>query len=52
MAQSNNPWQSYRKVATQTAPPAQLVLMLYDGAIDYLEKSTAGFSSPIRSNAT
>jgi flagellar secretion chaperone FliS len=39
----NNPWQSYRKVATQTASPGQLVLMLYEGAIRFLEKGLTGF---------
>lgn len=38
-----NPWKSYRQIATQTAPPGQLVLMLYDGAIRFLEKGLAGF---------
>ncbi len=38
-----NPWQSYRKVATQTAPPGQLVLMLYEGAIRFLERALGGF---------
>ncbi|MBW8864727.1 MAG: hypothetical protein JF609_07355 [Verrucomicrobia bacterium] len=28
-----NPFKSYRQVATQTAPPGQLVLMLFDGAL-------------------
>src|SRR5579872_6324018 len=41
--QRNKPWESYRKVATQTASPGQLVLMLYDGALSFLEKSLAGF---------
>ncbi len=36
--------QSYRQVATQTAPPGQLVLMLYDGAIRFLERALTGFS--------
>lgn len=40
----SNPWKSYRQVATQTAPPGQLVLMLYDGAIRSLERSLPGFS--------
>jgi len=54
MTPRNNPWQSYRKVATQTASPAQLVLMLYDGAIGYLEKSATGFklSDPLERNLT
>ena len=34
-----NPWQSYRQVATSTATPGQLVLMLYDGAIRFLEQA-------------
>jgi flagellar secretion chaperone FliS len=37
------PWDAYRKVATQTASPAHLVLMLYDGAIGFLERAVAGF---------
>ena len=39
-----NPWKSYRQVATQTAPPAQLVLMLYEGAVRFLEQALEGFS--------
>lgn len=41
--QRTNPWQSYRKVATQTASPGQLVLMLYEGAIRFSEQALAGF---------
>jgi len=37
------PWQSYRQVVTQTATPGQLVLMLYDGAIRFLEQARTGF---------
>ena len=37
------PWQSYRQVATQTASPGQLVLMLYDGALKFLEQARTGF---------
>ncbi|HUD49549.1 MAG TPA: flagellar export chaperone FliS [Candidatus Baltobacteraceae bacterium] len=44
MTQRNNPWQSYRKVAIQTASAGQLVLLLYDGAINYLEKGLTGFN--------
>ncbi|HYG21642.1 MAG TPA: flagellar export chaperone FliS [Verrucomicrobiae bacterium] len=49
-----NPWKSYRKVATQTAPPGQLVLMLYDGALRFLEQALAGFQidDPAQSNMT
>jgi flagellar protein FliS len=39
-----NPWQAYRQVATQTATPGQLVLMLYDGALRFLEQSLTGFA--------
>lgn len=49
-----NPWKSYHKVATQTASPGQLVLMLYDGAIRFLERSICGFSldDPAEFNST
>jgi flagellar secretion chaperone FliS len=36
-------WKSYRKIATQTATSGQLILMLYDGAIRFLEKAQTGF---------
>jgi flagellar secretion chaperone FliS len=54
MIQRNNPWQSYRKVATQTASPGQLVLMLYEGAISFLEKGLTGFehTDPLEFNQT
>jgi flagellar secretion chaperone FliS len=39
-----NPWKSYRKVATLTAPPGQIVLMLYEGALRALENALPGFS--------
>jgi len=54
MTQRNDPWQSYRKVTTLTAPPAQLVLMLYDGAISFLEKGLTGFNytDPLDFNLT
>ena len=53
MAQTNA-WQSYRQVATQTASPGQLVLMLYEGAIRFLEKARLGFSceDPLEFNQT
>ena len=49
-----NPCQSYRAVATQTASPGQLVLMLYDGAVRFLEQARAGFSKddPLEFNQT
>lgn len=37
---------SYRKIATLTAPPGQIVLMLYEGAIRSLERSLPGFDIP------
>jgi flagellar secretion chaperone FliS len=50
----NNPWQSYRQVATRTASPGQLVLMLYDGVIRFLERAKAGFQldDPVEFNTT
>src|SRR5688572_12335778 len=44
MRAANSPWKSYQQVATQTAPPGQLVLMLYEGAIRFLERALGGFS--------
>ena len=38
-----NPWKSYRRIATQTAPPGQLVLMLFDGALSALDRALLGF---------
>jgi flagellar protein FliS len=45
---------SYQKIAAETASPAQLVLMLFDGAIDFLEKALAGFAhdDPLEFNRT
>jgi flagellar protein FliS len=49
-----NPWQSYRQVATQTATPGQLVLMLFDGAVRFLERAREGFTfdDPLEFNQT
>jgi flagellar secretion chaperone FliS len=49
-----NPWQSYRQVATRTASPGQLVLMLYDGIIRFLDQANAGFQldDPVEFNTT
>jgi flagellar protein FliS len=41
---SVNPWKSYRQIATQTAPPGQLVLMLFDGALHALDRALVGFN--------
>ena len=49
-----NPWSSYRQVATQTATPGQLVLMLFEGAIRFLEQARRGFEleDPLEYNLT
>ena len=38
-----NPWKSYHQTATTTAPPGQIILMLYDGALRFLERALEGF---------
>ena len=43
MLQQTKAWQSYRQVATQTASPGQLVLLLYNGIICFLEQARLGF---------
>ena len=45
---------SYQTVATQTAAPGQLVVMLYDGAIRFLERALGGFQydDPLEFNRT
>jgi flagellar secretion chaperone FliS len=35
---------SYRQISTLTAPPGQIVLMLYDGALRSLERALPGFA--------
>jgi flagellar secretion chaperone FliS len=35
---------SYRQVSTLTAPPGQVVLMLYEGALGALDRALDGFS--------
>jgi flagellar secretion chaperone FliS len=54
MMSRNKPWDSYRRVATQTATPGQLVLMLYDGTLKFLEKAMTGFDfqDPLLFNQT
>jgi flagellar protein FliS len=54
MLSRNKPWDSYRKVATQTASPGQLVLMLYDGTLKFLDKAMTGFDhkDPLLFNQT
>lgn len=48
------PWNSYRQISAHTASPGQLVLMLFDGAIRFLERSLSGFSmdDPVEFNET
>ena len=52
MRYNANPWLSYRQVATKTATPGQLVLMLFDGALRFLDKALVGFDldDPLDSN--
>jgi len=52
MRYNPNPWLSYRQVATKTATPGQLVLMLFDGALLFLDKALVGFDldDPLDSN--
>jgi flagellar protein FliS len=39
-----NPWKSYHQTATLTAPPGQIILMLYDGALRFLARALNGFA--------
>ena len=41
---TQNPLQSYKRIAAQTASQPQLVLMLYSGAVGFLERAIAAFS--------
>ena len=49
-----NPWTSYQKVAAQTATPGQLVLMLFEGALRFLDRAHDGFllEDPAERNTT
>lgn len=49
-----NPWKSYRQITTMTAPPGQIVLMLFEGALRSLERSLDGFNyqDPAEANMT
>jgi flagellar protein FliS len=40
---TGHPWKSYRQIATQTASPGQLILMLFDGALNSMERARLGF---------
>ncbi|HVM59864.1 MAG TPA: flagellar export chaperone FliS [Verrucomicrobiae bacterium] len=37
---------SYQKIATETATPGQLIAMLFDGAIRFLDRALVCFESP------
>jgi flagellar protein FliS len=54
MISVRSPWNSYRQVATQTATPGQLVLMLFEGAIRFLDRAESGFAldDPAEANQT
>ena len=54
MPAPTKPWKSYQKIATQTAPPGQLVLMLYEGTARFLERALTGFEidDPAQCNET
>jgi len=49
-----SPLQSYKTISLETAPPGQLVLMLFDGAIKFLERAMLGFDieDPLEMNET
>jgi flagellar protein FliS len=49
-----DPGKSYRQIATRTAPPGQLVQMLYDGAVRFLHQALEGFQydDPVDFNQT
>ena len=51
---TDNPLRSYQRIATQTAPPGQLILMLFDGAVCSLERALGGFEfrDPLEFNMT
>src|ERR1041384_4349608 len=50
----HDPWQSYRQVSAKTASPGQLILMLFDGGVRYLEQAQSGFQleDPLEYNLT
>jgi flagellar secretion chaperone FliS len=51
---ARSPWNSYRQVAMQTAAPGRVVLMLFEGAIRFLERAEQGFAleDPAEANQT
>jgi flagellar protein FliS len=50
----NHAWNSYRQTSMQTASRGQLVLLLYDGALRFLESALLGFEydDPLEFNRT
>lgn len=54
MTSVRSPWNSYRQVAMQTAAPGQIVLMLFEGAIRFLDRAEGGFGleDPAERNQT
>lgn len=50
----NHSLRSYQTIATQTASPGQLVLMLYEGALRFLDRALEGFKNddPLEFHAT
>jgi flagellar secretion chaperone FliS len=54
MRSARSPWNSYRQVAVQTAAPGQIVLMLFEGAIRFLDRAETGFGldDPAEANQT
>ena len=54
MMAARSPWSAYRQVSMQTAAPGQVVLMLFDGAIRFLDRAEQGFEmeDPAEANQT
>ena len=54
MTPLRSPWNSYRQVSLKTAAPVQIILMLFEGAIRFLERAETGFvlEDPAEANET
>lgn len=54
MTSVRSPWNSYRQVSLKTAAPGQIILMLFEGAIRFLERAETGFvlEDPAEANET
>jgi flagellar secretion chaperone FliS len=54
MSSVRSPWNSYRQVSLKTATPGQIILMLFEGAIRFLERAESGFvlEDPAEANET